>query len=251
MKSSKQYEAVTEFMKVGKQEVNTTFRFLTTKVALFREALIYEEINGTNELVDSVKKDDIVGVLDGLCDILYVTYGAMATYGCMPDIHSDIEMFGDNRIGTGEIAARQSASLHLHKIQSSYNKLVASSEGGNGTGIVEALNSLVMWCNQMARTWNLDLVGAFDEVHASNMSKFCSSIAHAKESILARLAEGEQLTHSPDTLAKGEEMIRNYTGATVEEVSTDSGSYFIIKRASDGKILKGTNFFEPDLSKYA
>ena len=251
MKASKQYNLVTEFMRVGKQDVNITFRFLSTKVAMFREALINEEINGVNELVHSVENDDIVGVLDGLCDILYVTYGAMATYGSMLDIHSDINMFGTNRIGTGKIDTRHGASNHIKDIQSSYKKLVVSSQTGHSTGIVDALNALVLWSNEMARRWNLDLVGAFEEVHASNMSKFCSSEQHANDSITERLAEGHQLRLSEKTTTKGDEMIANYTGAIVEKVSTDNGEYFIIKRASDGKILKGTNFFEPDLSKYA
>jgi len=76
-----QFDSVVEFMSVAGQAVNTAWTNPTTKVGKFRLRLIDEEMNGKNELFDSAESDNLEGILDGICDVLYVAYGAYATFG--------------------------------------------------------------------------------------------------------------------------------------------------------------------------
>ncbi len=67
---------------------------------------------------------------------------------------------------------------------------------------------------------------AFDEVHASNMSKFCETYEEAKVSTL------------------------HYCHVKrVEAYNRLVGKKFVIRRTSDDKILKGLKFFEPKLKQ--
>lgn len=250
MKASKQLELVKQFMAVGNQPTHETFRFVSTKIANFRAELIREEIHGTNELVDSVKNDDLVGIVDGMADILYVVYGAMATHGVVLNSYNDVEIFGSDRIGTGKVQYKHVADENIYKIDTAYAKYVNSTSTGNGSGIEESLRNIIVWVSHMAKIWNLDLSGAFVEVHNSNMSKFASSYSHGHASIEERLREGHAMVAAGKVL-KGEEQIANYTGAVVDQIVVGDDKYYAIKRKSDGKILKSTAFFEPDLSKFA
>lgn len=238
-----QAKQVIEFMKVCNQEVNEQRTFQSAKVANLRINLIQEEIFGRNELVDSVNIDDKVGILDALCDILYVTYGAMATYGCT-DVLSDYLITpssGSERIS--KILYKHESGQLIKSMKDCFEQFKRGVETGDSKTISDGLVRLVSWCVVFANDSQFDLAGAFDEVHRSNMSKFCASEEEAHSSIAARLAEAETLT---DEIKKAEQ-IANYTDAYVEK----SGDVFVIKRKVDGKGLKGMNFFEPDLSKYA
>lgn len=238
-----QYKQVTEFMEVCNQEVNTTRKFQTAKVANLRVNLIHEEIFGTGELVESVNYDNKTGILDALCDILYVTYGAIATYGCV-DALSDYEVsIGLPEEREGILLFKHASSSYIREISNYFEQFKRGVESGDSRTISDGLVRIVASCVEFARVSNFDLSGAFNEVHESNMSKFCSTVEEAEESIAFRLAEAEALENK----VKGLEQKRNYTDAYVEK----SGSVYVIKRKIDGKGLKGKDFFEPDLAKYA
>lgn len=238
-----QYKQVIEFMEVCNQEVNTVRKFQTAKVANLRVNLIHEEIFGTGELVDSVNYDNKEGIIDALCDILYVTYGAIATYGCV-DALSDYEVsVGLTEDRVGKLLFKHESSSYIRKTSDYFEQFKRGVEGGDSRTISDGLVRIVATCVEFARASNFDLAGAFNEVHTSNMSKFCSTEKEAKESIAFRLSEAETLSNA----IKGTEQTANYTGAYVEK----SGSVYVIKRKADGKGLKGKDFFEPDLAKYA
>lgn len=239
----KQLEQVIEFMKVCNQETNTERTFQSTKVTDLRTNLIYEEIFGRNELIDSVEIDNSTGILDALCDILYVTYGAITTFGTVDVLPHDMFVRTDEPRGKSRLLYKHQAVALIKIITDGFDKYKRGVEYGDSTVIAGGLNTIVAGCAQFAERCNMDIIGAFDEVHRSNMSKFCSSQEEAEQSISWRMLEAETLADP----VKRQEQLDNYRDAYVEQ----NGNVFIIKRGKDGKGLKGKNFFEPDLSKYA
>jgi predicted HAD superfamily Cof-like phosphohydrolase len=67
---------------------------------------------------------------------------------------------------------------------------------------------------------------AFDEVHRSNMSKAC------------------------DNEDEGKASIQKYNNEGIQTILEQVNGKYVIYRASDHKILKGVNYFTPELDKY-
>lgn len=228
--TKEQFDAVVEFMTVAGQEVNYQFIEPTTKVGNFRLSLIKEEMAGNKELFDSINKDNLNGILDGICDVLYVAYGALATFGL-----EATEYVVPNVVNVPSTLQPMSvASELMRRINDAYEKTTRGLLMGDQITIKTGLNSLIYSTIDVAVAHNFDLVGAFKEVHASNMSKFCTSAHDCAKSILQRQKEKPE----------------DYTGAEGHEVQVNGTSYYVIRRAGDGKVLKGLNFFEPDLNKF-
>lgn len=72
---------VEDFMKMCGQTVRDRPGKPTPEEIALRKELIYEEVMGIGELFDSMDKGDLVGVADGLADVLYVVLGTAAAYG--------------------------------------------------------------------------------------------------------------------------------------------------------------------------
>ena len=72
------FEKVGIFMKTFGQEVKLDPSFSTDKINQLRLKLIKEELQ---ELLEAMKKKDLLEVADALTDILYVTYGAGHAFG--------------------------------------------------------------------------------------------------------------------------------------------------------------------------
>lgn len=228
--TTQQFEEVVEFMSVAGQTVNTEWRNPSTKVANFRLKLINEEINGKNELFDSIDNDNLIGILDGICDVLYVAYGAYATFGMKPvtsDVYKQLEKV------SSEVLSLSTAFTMRRHIKDGFEQTNRGLVQGDYQTILTGLNNIVLATIQLSYVHNFDLVGAFTEVHKSNMSKFCKSRADAEADIAFRVATNE-----------------DYIDATVSEITYNGNTFYIINRAGDGKVLKGTGFFEPNLSKF-
>lgn len=229
--TTEQFNAVTEFMRIGSQEVLSTYKHPSTKLGKFRLRLIDEEINGKNELIDSVDDDNAVGIIDGLCDILYVTYGAMAAFGMQPIEYNAQAEPDPSKPSILDIG---SAWYHTKHIKGAYEQLERGLLSTDEKTVRSALDNLVKGVYFFGNASNYNLNDAFAEVHSSNMSKFCSSHEEAWNTIRAK-ADGEKY---------GEDI------NDVKKVDVDGTEYYIIVRTSDGKVMKGPNFFEPDLSKF-
>lgn len=83
------FEKVAEFMKCGDQQIKTQPEFPCDTVRSLRIKLIVEELN---ELYDADKINDIIGIADGLTDLLYVIYGMGHAFGidldrCFDEVH--------------------------------------------------------------------------------------------------------------------------------------------------------------------
>jgi len=83
------FEKVKTFHAIFGQKDPTEATWPSKEVIKLRIALIVEELN---ELKDAIKDKDMIEVADALTDILYVTYGAAATFGinideCFSEVH--------------------------------------------------------------------------------------------------------------------------------------------------------------------
>lgn len=234
MNTQEQLKLVVEFMKVAGQEVNSEPTFQSTNVSTLRTALIEEEYSGEGELVSSVYRDDLIGIVDGLSDILYVVYGALATYGISIDAYP---LFKRESGHARLLYAHEAHALNrnIHNAIEQYKRGV---EVGDIITMRRGLTGIILEVNRFAEASNMDIIGAFDEVHASNMSKFCKSEYDATESITMRIAANDKNS-------------KHYIGAGVREVTIGDKKYYAIIRKEDGKVLKGKDYFEADLAKFA
>lgn len=74
---------VETFMKACGQEVlpYPAYTDIPEETEELREELMIEELLGKGELIDSMRKGDLVGIADGIADVLYVVLGTAAAYG--------------------------------------------------------------------------------------------------------------------------------------------------------------------------
>jgi predicted HAD superfamily Cof-like phosphohydrolase len=217
-----QFSAVCDFMKMCSQDVLTTPSEPSTKLANLRYSLIDEEVS---ELTAALDADDIIEIADAFADILYVVYGAFAAFGLecnlsVPTSTSDGSVVYAPRIRTAT-AMKAQFKASLTDLTNSFSGIA----DGYSTPLTEFITGVFSW----AKTLNLDIISCFDEVHRSNMSKACKTQEDANKSIALRVKTNA-----------------DYTDATVQEIN----ELFVIKRKVDGKVLKGCDYFDPDLSKY-
>ncbi len=216
-----QFEDVKAFMRTCGQDVLTTPTAPTPKLAILRHALIKEEVRELTQ--DGFNADNYVEIADALADILYVVYGAYAAFGLEPSIVAPTFT-----ASTGRLPTVQESRAWEYEL----NSLVSSIDESYSDNIeyqAQYLDAIIAIAYFIAKTLSIDLDRIFEEVHASNMSKFCDSLDACVVSINARKA-------NPKTAAK-------YTCAVPVQV----GDLFVIKRSDNGKVLKGMDFFEPNL----
>lgn len=82
-----QINQVSAFMKVTGQETFDTPTIPSFGIQTLRWGLIIEE---ANELQAASAEGDIVEVADGLCDLLYVVFGACRAYGFTPELMEEL-----------------------------------------------------------------------------------------------------------------------------------------------------------------
>lgn len=230
-----QLQQVIEFMTVVGQTVNTLETYATPKVADFRTRLIEEEVFGKKELVDSMNNDDVVGVLDGLCDVLYVTYGALATYGL--ELDTSVSHPVEIADGGSKQIFKHTAFELIRSISGAVEQYKRGVELGDFRTMIRGLGNVIFQVTRIAEEYNISLQEPFAEVHASNMSKLCTTEQQAIDSIAERVEANNDKS-------------ADYIGATIARVEVNGKEYFVIRRAADNKVLKGNGFFEPNLAKY-
>lgn len=224
-----QYESVIEFMHMMGQPVLETPTCPTSKLGILRCNLIAEEVE---ELSEAFENDDYVEIADALADILYVTFGAYASFGLPVQA---AYKYQDKAVECGNEATllTMGEAVRINKAFNTQLQNLMHSLGTDSLRHVEvALDEIIAITYQTAWLSGIDIFSCFKEVHDSNMSKACLTQSDAESSIVMR-------KHNPDTREK-------YMGAVVRQI----GERFIICRGSDGKVLKGKHYFEPDLSKY-
>ena len=72
---------VEAFMHACDQEVKTSPGLVDDATRELRESLMTEELLGEGELIESMRNGDLVGIADGIADLLYVVLGTASAYG--------------------------------------------------------------------------------------------------------------------------------------------------------------------------
>lgn len=99
---------------------------------------------------------------------------------------------------------------------------------GDRVEVADALQDMMVYLLQMMKGYGFtteQMIACFDEVHASNMSKSCVCMGDA---------------------LKSQKILRMQGIDTYIEQSSDAKRY-IIRRVEDDKIMKGVDYFKPDL----
>ncbi len=141
-----------------------------------RTSLIREE---GKETLDAIAKKDVVETVDGLCDLLYVTYGAADLYRLVLDTQQDEEAAVRNPAMGWESVNRTVPSLEIG-IESSCEALASLDrvweKGPSHDACLLATKTLQELASACWLIGNqglgLDLRPFFSEVHRTNMKKF-------------------------------------------------------------------------------
>lgn len=196
------------------------------KTRKLRVDLITEEFT---ELTKALYESDKIEMIDGLMDLLYVTYGAALCFGmhlndpkieCMPYVTEPLE----NKINIWKIA-HEKVKFQVESVINSIESVYDIDETKDDIDNIEFdLQSLVENICLMTSLMNVDVNRAFNEVHISNMTKVCSNEMEAKDTILS------------------------YMNKNVESSYRKMDSYWVVYDIKTGKILKNINYKPVDLS---
>jgi len=216
------FTSVCEFMTMCAQSVVEVPTMPTDNIRTLRYELVAEEVN---ELRTAVDEKDIVEVADALTDILYVAYGAYAAYGLTPTYPEDYDRSWDS-LHNLSIVPINSITLNA------YNAAVDSLKADDIKEVKTALDIIIRHTYDIAYTCGINVFACFTEVHNSNMSKACQTKKDAQQSI-------------KEKIELNNEKSKDYLDAVIVKVR----DLYVIKRKSDMKVLKGHDYFDPDLSK--
>lgn len=110
----KKYDAMADIVKfneTGGNEIKP--RGLDSPLVKLYLNLIDEELNGENELLDSVRKGSIVGTADGAGDLIVVTAGLLIALGYHPnDVMKKINSSNLSKFCTSEADAKLSVEAY-------------------------------------------------------------------------------------------------------------------------------------------
>jgi predicted HAD superfamily Cof-like phosphohydrolase len=224
------------------------------KLVKLRHSLITEEIRELNE--DGFHKKNFVEVVDALSDILYVVYGAGASFGINLDDHFNIychlkmSYYVDENISNFNriklIQSIESSERILtdffdnpENVEIVFNKYVAMLNKEDQTlnryigleDFQKVENSLVKMLDytySLGNMLGINLDQSFNIVHQSNMSKLCNNEEIAKKTV-EWYKENELRYDSP-----------NYRLCESEK------GKFIVFNESTGKILKSIEYTPAD-----
>lgn len=217
--------------------------------AELRYNLIHEEIT---ELEDAIKQSDFKEVIDALTDILYVVYGAGATFGidlessfgpyCLREkiIETHLEncthyenIIGEMDIDYSEILKdffqREDELKYVNQIVG-YMKVGLVGlhsiliNGLNREKLEDSLNYINYCVYNIGRYLRINLDYSFDIVHSSNMSKVCNSRSEA-EATVQWYKDNETRYDSPKLFE-----------------SAKFPGKFLVRNESTGKALKSINY---------
>lgn len=224
--------------------------------AELRFNLIREEVS---ELVDAIKEKNFIEVIDALTDILYVVYGAGATFGI--DLESsfrnyllkrglvkDTNILNNTELTHFELIASMNKSNFQIKsnffsdedILNCVNSVVGSMEitlnslksilydSKSPEDLEDSLHYINYCVYSIGNTLQIDLDRSFEIVHSSNMSKVCENMEIANQTV-EWYKQNETRYDSPMSYASA-----SYPGK------------YLVRNASTGKALKSINYTPAD-----
>jgi predicted HAD superfamily Cof-like phosphohydrolase len=243
---------VKEFMIAFAQPVYTEqdsgLLSIDKKRTQLRMDLIDEELK---ELKVAIAENNYIEVFDALLDILYVTYGAGATFGFdldtefrklyeVNDTSTNFEVVKRIMIKFEAVYIRQNPSLITGKnveqkiklIDDDVTELRSAIDNNVYDDICDALINILYSTYYAGAAFGFNLDDGFNEVHNSNMSKLCTSEEEAMETVV--FYKKRKLDVYPNPMFK--------------KIATDK---WMVYEESTGKVLKSINWHEPELSEHS
>jgi predicted HAD superfamily Cof-like phosphohydrolase len=184
----------------------------------FRYDLIHEEVC---EYIEADANNDLIEKIDALCDIMYVCYGALITFGMNENDCIYDECMSEYIIDPhGDVCLLQYYDTEIKNAITNNNALAFAAN----------VNKLIKVCKIISNNfYKLNIMDCFKEVHDSNMSKACFSEEDAIISVNKYNADRYK---------------------NVKYKSDKNNKYFIIYDADTSKILKSYKFTKPNIAKY-
>lgn len=143
------------------------------KLSRLRYHLVMEEYN---EFVDGLINQDPVEMLDALCDILYVVYGAFDSLGVNFDQ-------GELKPAVIYHSYNYPIRINLGHFKKTVEDFSRAFYEDDFISFIESLYKIESFVHKLCRIFDFELDKAFDIVQQANMSKLCSSEEEAKESV--------------------------------------------------------------------
>jgi len=240
------YEKIVEFHNCSGLPVHDHKAGLyDTALVKLRLDLITEEFD---ELQEAVQQQDYTEIIDALADLLYVTYGACASFGIIPDDKSEFRVCHQPRFQPQPYITQenpnlvtlnlsilhtniQNLALELKLIQDNLSSMDSWSLDTHN--LSSTLFDLLRNIYMTAIAFGVDINKAFALVHVSNMTKFCNTEQEAIESVKAY--ENDIRYDSP--------AYKKCDNTTTQELITSPNKYVIYNKSS-GKILKSL-YYKP------
>ena len=232
------------------------------KLFNFRLSLIDEEFK---EIEEAIKNDDFVEFVDGIADLLVVSYGTGLAFGInLDDLIADYlnkeniqregktnyQMIREYMLKKNELVCNTTQPKLLNGAIKLVNKIIRPIEFEIDTIKIyeyhqdapEYLNkylnqyayrlyNIIFGTYKMGITFGINVDEAFDIVHQSNMSKLCVSEEEAKETV--------------DWYLKNEP---RYPSPAYKPASDNI--HWIVYEQSTGKILKSINYKPANLKNF-
>ena len=204
--------------------VRSTPGMVESSLAELRYALLLEE---WNEFKVASSKFDLVGVADALCDLQYVLSGSVITFGLDDNYGRLKHLMGGHQTKEWpplDLAQFRIAMMFVEALEP-LKKAIAESDLEK---IQSALDTFQAQIFRSVKAWGLGNVfeELFDEVHRSNMSKLCRTVAEARATV------------------------NMYRDRGIDSEVYEQTPYWAVRQVGgekDGKILKGINYSQPDL----
>jgi len=241
------FQKVKQFMSAFGQSTFDTPQpelYTNNKLFNFRLSLIEEEFK---EIIEAIKQNDFVEFVDGIADLLVVTYGTGLAYGINLDNADNITNF--------EAISKMAVTVELYtkfsegsidlinrligEIDCEIDKIKINKHNYNYNNDLDkffcefanGLKAIIQLTYKMGITYGIDVDDAFDIVHKSNMSKLCVSEEEAKQTV--------------EWYLKNEP---RYPSPSYKQAS--DGSNWIVYEQTSGKVLKSINYTPADLKKF-
>uniref|UniRef100_A0A6C0FCE8 Phosphoribosyl-ATP pyrophosphohydrolase n=1 Tax=viral metagenome TaxID=1070528 RepID=A0A6C0FCE8_9ZZZZ len=123
-------------------------------------------------------------------------------------------------------------NLRVSLIEEELNELKEAVKNHDFVEVLDALADILYVTYGAGAAWGVDLQKAFDLVHDSNMSKICTSIQEAEQTV-------KWYKDHPE---------KGYPSPEYRKADGDSNSYVVFEK-STGKILKSINYKSVQLSQ--
>lgn len=205
--------------------------------------LINEELN---ELLEAIDKNNLINIIDALIDMLYVIYGVYYSFEGLTIFNKDFnEYCKKSLVSLDNINNKQFKKYiitqfyndnivndyffkhfvdNLKLVNVNFNKTIMKKE------LNTILNDYIDNIFSIFIVLNINPTPFFDEIHNSNMTKFC-----VNEDEVGLTSKHYQNEFNCNTYY-------------IEKSFFDSKLY-IVKRSSDNKILKSINYTKPNINK--